>query len=305
MASTVRKGWEVIVGAGLEGTPGTPVALTEYYEIQSENMIIEPDIQDFTGLTGARGQSKTSRREGNVALGGDINVHARQNIIGNWLYWAMGGGNGGAPSLDNGVLPTITLCVDRVVRKVTFSGCKIDTLELSSEANGPLLIHPSMLAMNYVEGAGGSTTPSYDNQVTHPILMHHGLILTVDGSAIELNKLNLTLNNNLDGDHFVNSQFRTVIPETRREIALTLGCDWDLQTMTTRAVWTKFLNGATAELIAKYSDGSNDVTFTLPYVRITAVPAVADGVDPIYPDVTAVADDSGPAVSDALTISGL
>ena len=236
MASTPVKGWEVIVGAGLEGTPGTPVALTEYYEIQSENMLYEPDIQDFTGLTGARGQSKTSRREGNVALGGDINVHARQNIIGNWLYWAMGGGNGGAPSLDNEVLPSITLVVDRIVRKATFSGCKIDTLELASETNGPLLIHPSMLAMNYTDAVGGSVTPSYDDQVTYPILMHHGLTLTVDGDAIELNKLNLTISNNLDGDHFVNSQFRTVIPEARREIALTLGCDWDIQTMTTEAV---------------------------------------------------------------------
>lgn len=305
MSSTPIKGWEVIVGAGLEGTPGIPVTITEFYEIQSENMLYEPDIQDFTGLTGARGTSKTSRRAGNIALGGDINVHARQNIIGNWLYWAMGGGNGGSPSLDNGVLPTITLVVDRVVRKATFAGCKIDTLELASEVNGPLLIHPSMLAMNYTDAIGGSTTPSYDDQVTYPILMHHGLTLTVDGSSIELNKMNLTLNNNLDGDHFVNSQFRTVIPETRREIALTLGCDWDTQTMVTRAVWTKFLSGSTAALVATYTDGSNSVAFTMPYVRITAVPGVADGVDAMYPDVTAMADDSGPAVSDALTVAGL
>ncbi len=305
MASEPVRGWEVICGAGLESTPGTPVALTEYYEIQSENMLREPDIQDFTGLTGARGQSKTSRREGNIALGGDINIPARQNIIGNWLYWAMGGGNGGAPSLDNETLPTFTLCLDRVVRKGTFAGTKIDTLELASETNGHLLIHPTMLAMNYTDAVGGSTTPSYDDQVTYPILMHHGLTLTVDGSAIELNKLNLTLNNNLDGDHFVNSQYRTVIPEGRREIALTLGCDWDIQTMTTRAVWTKFLSGSTAALIATYSDGSNTVVFTLPYVRIGAVPVSAGGVEPLYPDVTAFADDSGPAVSDAMTIGGL
>ncbi|GAF90875.1 unnamed protein product, partial [marine sediment metagenome] len=181
----------------------------------------------------------------------------------------------------------------------------IDTLALSSETNGPLTVTPSILAMNYVDASGGITTPNYDDQVTDPILMHHGLTLTVGGSAIELHSLGINIVNNLDGDHFVNSQTRTVIPEGRREIDLTMGLDWDVATMTTRAIWTNFLAGDTAALIATYSDGSSSVTLSFPYVTYSGIPAGADGPDAVAVDVTASADDSGPALSDAMTVSGL
>lgn len=305
MANNPTRGWQVILGVGLESTPGTPVTPTEWYEIQSEGIRPEPDIQDFTGLSGVRGTSRTSRVCGNVPVGGDLNVHARQNIIGNWLYWAMGGGNGAAPTLANTALPSLTVAVDRIVKKFIANGCKVGTLELSSETNGPLTIHPTLVGMGYSDGAGGVTTPSYDDQVTYPILMHHGLTLTVGGNAIELHRFNATIENNLNMDHFVNSQYRTVVPEGRREINLTLGLDWDTLTMVTRAIWTNFLAGTTAQLVARYSDGVHYVSFTFPYVRYTGAPLGTEGVGDIVFDVTAAVDDSGPGVTDSMTVAGL
>lgn len=302
MASDQGKGYETIFGVGLESTPGTPVAATEWYELLTENIRPEPEYLDLTGLTGARGSSTTSRRQGNIPVGGDVTMHTRQNLLGNWLYWAMGGGSGVSPSLDNNTLPSLTLECDKKIRKITTNGNKVGSLEMTSDTNGPLVLHPTFVGMGYTGAAGGITTPSYDDQDNYPILMHHGLTLTVGGSAIELHNLGLTILNNPEEGHFVNSQTRTAIPEGRREINLSLGLDWDIQTMTTRAVWTDFLAGNTASLIATYSDGSHSAAFTMGYVSYTGAPIGVDGPGAMTVDVSAVADDSGPASSDALVV---
>jgi hypothetical protein len=123
----------------------------------------------------------------------------------------------------------------------------------------------------------------------------------LDGGAIELHSIGHTINNNLADDHFVNSQYRTTIPEQRRTIELALNVDWDELTMVTRGLWTKFLSGATAALVAVYTDGAHTLTLTYPYVTVTGVPVGTDGPDYMRVDVTAVADDSGPGVADAMT----
>ena len=303
MAVTVSRGYQTITAFGLESTAGTPVSVTEYIETQAANPGIAIDRQDFTGMHGTRSVTKDAQADGNKPYDPTFSFHARDNIVGNFLYWAMGGGNNTAPTIGED-LPSFTTIIDSNTRKHQIAGCKVNTLTMSSATNEPLLFAAACFGMNYVDAVGNVTTPTYDDQASNPIYMHSGMTLTVDSSSvIDVHSLSCEFSNGLNGDHFANSATRTVVPEGKREIGLTLNLDWDSVPMTDRGVWTKFLSGATASISAQYSDGSNTLTFAWPYVVYTGVPVDISDAGDITSDVPARACASAPGTRDEMTVT--
>ena len=298
-------GWQYQCGIGLESVAGVAVTPTEFVELRSETMGYAIDRQDLVGLSGKRGHHKQAVVDGTIDGGGDLVFLARTSLLGNFLYWAMGGGNNTAPSLANGIKP-LTIEMDRKVYVFTYAGCKINQMQMQSSANNPVEVTASILPMSIAVGAAGSeTTPDYGTTQNSPILMHHTLTLTYGGQTITCHSCNLTINNALEDDHWENSQSRTALPEGDRIITVNFGINWNVANMTTKAVWTNFVasNGTNAALTYALTDGSTTWTFTMSNLELLTIPPASGGRGRVAPEVTAEAKSSAITADDALTIA--
>lgn len=296
------QGRKVVVGCGLEGDAGVAVVPTLFPGITGEGFIRNPNRQDITGLNGTRSHHYQATAEGNIDARGSFVFPARKQWFSYVLYWAMGGGSSNAPTLAE-TAKTITCEVDKVVRVLTYAGCKIGTLELTSESNNPLIVNVNdVIAMSVTDAvAGTATTPV--RTITDNLIMHHGLTMTVDGGSVYCNSLNLTLSNALEDDHFQNSVSRTAVPEGDRLVTGELTVDWSIANAVTRGMWTKFVSGATASITAAYSDGTNTLTFTMAQCHYHEGdrPVGADGRGTIFDTAPFQAKASAAGVADELT----
>jgi len=298
------QGRKFCIGFGLEADAGVAVTPTLFPELQSEGFTYNPNRQDLTGLNGTRSHHYQATAEGNIDGRGALTFHARKQWLQYILYWVMGGGNANAPTLAETV-KALTVELDASVRVLTYAGCKIGTTELTSESNMPMLVSlDNILAMSVTDAAAGTQT-SPTRTITDSYIMHHGLTLTVDGGSMYCNSFMLRIGNELEEDHFQNSQSRTAIPEGDRLVVGQLVPDWSVANAVTRGTWTKFLSGATASITAAYSDGSNTLTFTMPYVHYhegTRPPSV-DGRGTIFDDVNFQAKASAAGSADEITVA--
>lgn len=300
--TTTTQGRKVVVGCGLEGDAGVAVTPTLFPGITAEGFNYEPNRQDVTGLNGTRSHHYQATAEGNIDGRGSFSFNARKQWLSYVLYWAMGGGNANAPTLAE-TAKAITCEVDKSVRVLTYAGCKIGTLELTSESNNPLIVNVNdILAMSVTDAAAGTAT-SPDRSITDNFMMHHGLTLTVDSGTMYCNSLMLTLSNALEDDHFQNSTSRTAVPEGDRLITGEIAIDWSIANAVTRGTWTKFLSGATASIVAAYSDGTNTLTFTMArcHYHEGDRPAKGDSRGTIFDTVPFQAKASVAGVQDELT----
>ena len=259
---TVAQGRKFFVGFGVEGDAGVAAAPTVWPELTSESFSYDPSRQDFIGLSGSRSHHYQAVEDGNIVTAGGVVFPCRKEWLDDVLYWAMGGGNAAAPTLAE-TLPTVTSQVykDLATEALDYLGCKITTLELTSESNGPLIATPTFVPMGVTTGV---TPDAVTRTITDPFLMHHHLTLTVDGGTIYCSSIALTIDNAVEDGHFMNSQSRVAVPAGDRMITGTITCDWNAANATTRGIWTKFLSGATASIAPVYADGSNTLTMTMP-----------------------------------------
>jgi len=296
------QGRNVVVGIGLEGDAGVAVVPVLFPGITTEGFRWNPNRQDITGLNGSRSHHYQATAEGNIDGTGTFAFNSRKQWLQNVLYWAMGGGNANAPTLAD-TIKSLTMEVDKVVRVITYAGCKIGTLVLSSESNNPLMINCNdILAMSIADDVAGTAT-SPIRTITDGLMMHHGLTVTVDGGTITCNSHVLNLENMLEDDHFQNSQSRTAIPEGDRIIHGTIIPDWSVANAVTRQTWTKFVSGATASIAAAYTDGTNILTLTMPrchYHEGDRAPGT-DTRGTFYDDVRYQAKASAAGVADEMT----
>jgi hypothetical protein len=294
------KGRNFYVGLGLEGDAGVHANPTLWPEIQSETLGYDPSRQDFVGLSGTRSHHYQSVADGNIVTGGGFVFNARKQWFDDILFWAMGGGNAGSPSLAETVKPlTIQKHMDYAGQAVEYLGCKITTLELASESNGPLVVTVTVVPMGVTTGV---TADAATRTISDPLMMHHHLTLTIDGGSVYCNSLGLTLDNAVEDDHFQNSQSRTAVPEGDRLVSGNIAIDWNAANAVTRGIWTKFLSGATASLAMAYNDGTNTLTFTMAQVKYTAGgPPQADGRGTIPWEVPFSALSSAAGTQDEIT----
>jgi len=292
------------VGMSVEANAGVAVIPTQFPELISEGFMRNPNRQDITGLNGSRSHHSQATAEGNIDARGAFSMNARKQWLRHILYWTLGGGNENAPTLAETV-KTFTAEVDTSVRVLTYAGCKIGTLELTSESNNPLIVNVSdVIAMSVADAVAGTAT-SPTRTITNALMMHHALTLTVDGSAMYCNSYAMTINNALEDDHFQNSVSRVAIPEGDRIITGSVVADWSVLNAVTRGTWTKFVSGATASLSAAYSDGTNTLTFTMPRVHYHEGdrPPSADSRGTIFDTIPFQAKSSNAGLQDELTVA--
>lgn len=189
------------IGAKVEATFGTAIAVDRFYEFMSESFDYDKTTVQGAGLRVGGRVARSGRRVVAKTMGkGDIELEATTKGLGTLLQTALGSGTStlvsgttyqqlftlGATSAN---LPSMTIQkgvanAAGTVDAYTFDGCTCTNLEISADNASIVKIKTSWIAQTVTQGGSGAfayQTPSY---VTTPSLFHFAQgVVTLGGSV--------------------------------------------------------------------------------------------------------------------------
>jgi hypothetical protein len=214
-------GYAVQLGMNNNAT-STAVAATEKYELISESLASQRNILNTAGMRGSRSQVLERIRQGTIAPGGTLTLEPTPNELRNLMPRILGGTEGGNSTLYTyavaATVPYFQTIIDRGAKVYTYVGCKVDRAVFRAGQGGMLQLELSIEALNEALGNSG-TFASLSIDSNAPFTLFDGT-LTLNGTAVQMMDVELTIDNALKKDRFVNSQTRTDLPEEDRVVTI-------------------------------------------------------------------------------------
>lgn len=213
MAPSMQHATRVGVGA----TSGS--AATLELEFLSCGIGLQESHVQSDGIRGTRSRIRESVVKGVQAVGGDLVIEPRPGDLDFFLPQMMGAGSNPTFTLAE-TLTDFGVDVYKVGQTCRYAGCKVNRASFSSSPNSPL-----RLAMD-IQGkteTPGITFPSIaaSKSLLQPYI-HHQNVLTLGGTAYPNATVEVTIDNALVLDRFLNSQSRTDLPESDRIVTLSV-----------------------------------------------------------------------------------
>lgn len=276
------------IGFGIESTYGTAVARTKFFEFDSESL-------DFkTGLTpkpSVRGVDTDLNRACKIKkdVGGTVDFAVTYSNMEVLFKHALGSNStaGAGPYTHSitlaAALPTgLSIEVNRDAANVgagsswLYEGCQIDSMTLSHEPEGFL-----MASFEFVGEDSSNTTISTPTFATFDGISWDELVVTLNGTTINVMSYELKLSNNLAKDRFkLGSRVRKGLGRSGpREVTGTLKMEYDA-----KAISDYFrVNSETAigALVFTYTSGSKTLTISVPAAMFTGKDPAVDNAGPI------------------------
>ncbi len=290
-------GYRGSLGIGLETTKGSEASLTLYPEIESETLQKGQEYLDVPGLHGQRSRVKTERIQTvKNPRGGIIIPKLKPTEASFFLQWILGDYGSGSGWLTAD-LPTATVIVDKVLRRMKFLGCMVNTAEFSSSATAqPLRLALELIAMSSSD-TSDALTPSYTDETP---FLHRHVTLTVGTDAVLVQELNIKVEHQLDDQAYRNSVTRvSIYPQGDRIVNGRFSCDWNAAN---DHIWTKFTNHTAAQLEAVYSNGVHTLIFRMPNAYYPAETPQLAGRQTLMLPVPFEAQASAPGTNDELEV---
>jgi hypothetical protein len=291
--SSVGYGEETVWASGT-------TSISEFLPFISESFKLERNVVATDAIRGSAARSVW--REGAERISGGLDVEIQPtDEIGTLLVHTLGRNTSAGPSgTDNyyvhdiypsGSLPAgLKFEINRDGKYFRYKGCKVNELSLECAVGDPLTASFSFLGYNEEYSAVGTTATGIST--LNPLTFDEG-VLTIDGTATEVQGFSLAINNNLKDDKGqLGSRFRAGIPRSGfRDVTGTLNMEFDDFTN-----YRKYVNGTEASLALKFTSDDTILTtdnyalwIECPRIVFTGETPVVDGPDVVYHDMPFVA----------------
>jgi hypothetical protein len=205
-----------------ETTYGTPPgAVSEAFVFVSESIAKKGMVVERNGLRGTRSHVADDTRIGPYTAGGQLVLEPTPADLAIWLPRILGGTPSGSGTVTYPLaetLPSFTLSIDRIAKVFTYGGCKVNRALLHGAQGGLLRLTLDIVAQNE-SVAGAGTFPSLTPSVAQPYIFSD-LSLSLAATAREVKQFDLTIDNALVTDRFMNSLTIVAAPEGDRTISL-------------------------------------------------------------------------------------
>lgn len=157
--------------------------------------------------------------EGPESVGGRIVMSPSPEEAALLMPWIgfSNGGSGTSYALTS--LASRYLTIDRVAKVHTYSGCKVNSVAISAQKGAPWEWSIDVIGQQETEGSAG-TFPSLSITETPPLALHHAVV-TLLSSARSVSGLTITIDNQLQADHF-NADYATLIEAQDRIVSVSL-----------------------------------------------------------------------------------
>lgn len=236
------------------GTQSGGVATREFFINSNGITNARTQIQN-QGTYGSRDFRAESTVEGTYTAGGTVELNPRADDLAFLMEYILGGAASGNDFAVAEAIPEMTVEMYRTIETVKVTKAKINSATFASRMGQELSLSLDIQGCQWTPGitfASISGTLS-----TQAPFVHHQAVLTIGGTAYQVDDVNLTIGNNLILDRFYNSQYRVDLPEGNRTVELSCTFPW---TSTESALYALATAGAAATLV--YTSGNVSLTFT-------------------------------------------
>lgn len=300
--ATSGSGLSAQLGVAPEVTYGTIVAPTRFFELADggESLKLDADRIESTGLRAGRRTQHSGRVVINVkGAGGDLNFDVLTKDFGFWLKYCLGKvvtsqpAAGPAPTVydHTGTIDDLTTAgsftlqvgrpsTDGTVRPFTYAGCMVTSWEFSVGVDGLLTLKMTVDAQREDTATALAVASYTAGAELHSFV---GGLVTLAGSAYDVNELTLTGTNGLKTDRrFIRQSVlkKQPLENAMREFGGNLSAEFGDFTP-----YNRFVNGTYATLQLKFEGSIIETTYKhtlqidLPVVRFDGETPNLDGKD--------------------------
>ncbi len=241
--TTASMGHQARLGTKNESVYGAAVTVDQAFVFVSESIVKRGMIVERAGLRGTRSHQANDARTGPYTVSGQLVLEPTPQDLAIWLPRILGAAADGNNYNLAETLPSFTLVVDRVAKVFTYAGCKVNRATLSGMQGGLLRLVLDLVAQSEAVAAAG-TFPSLTSSIAPPYIFSD-LELTLASAAREVREFELTIDNGLITDRFMNSITIVNAPEGDRTVTLRTVHAWAPETV---ALYAQALAGSAGVL---------------------------------------------------------
>jgi len=199
-------------------------AVTQPFVFVSESVRKRGSIVAREGIRGSRSHTSEDTRVGPYTVSGTLTLEPTPEDLAIWLPRILGAAASGTTYALAETLPEFVLSVDRGAKVFTYSGCKVGKATFGG-AEGSLLRLTMDIVGKTESVANSGTFPSLTLASTQPYIFSD-LTLTLQSAAREVKQFELSIDNRLVTDRFMNSTTLTDVAEGDRIITLATTHAW-------------------------------------------------------------------------------
>jgi hypothetical protein len=198
-----------------------------WIEIISESIAKQGVILDTNGIRGTRSRDGSRVRTGPSKVGGQLSCYVDKNVLDVFLTYILGGTPTSQVYPLADALPSFYLMIDRVAKVFVYGPCYVGKATFSAAAGSSdqnqLKLTMQIEAESELEEAAGSFPAGLTVDTNRPYIFADSASgITVGSTPCSSFGFDLTIDNHLLADRFVNELTRSQIPAVDRTVTCKL-----------------------------------------------------------------------------------
>jgi hypothetical protein len=267
------------------------------FEFISESLQKKGTILETAGIRGTRQHPTERTRSGPYTVSGQLTFHPSPVMMDFFLPMIMGAPEATDVFAFAETLVTNYLAINRIGKMFTYAGVTVNKATFRGRA-GQLLELALDVEAQTETVAAASGWPSLTMPTDYPYVMSDG-VLTLVGSTRSFSEFEITIDNVLTTDRFMNSTTRSEIPATDQIVTFKCGTPY---TSAEVDLYNQTLLGSAASLVFTNADSTGKVlTFTFGKIQFPDMSPVVAGKSEIPLMLDGVARKTGSTAALSIT----
>lgn len=201
---------------------------SKWIEFNSESISKKGVIVDSAGIRGTRSHSAERVRSGPYKINGTVQLDCSIAALDTLLAYILGAGPASHVYSLAEALPSFYLMIDRGAKVFLYSGCSVSKATFSASARDPRLRLALEIEAETESLANGGSFPggmTRDTGSTY-LFSDSNSGLSINGTTYSAFDWELSIDNGLLADRFVNELSRSQIPATDRIVRVRMTTPW-------------------------------------------------------------------------------
>ncbi len=239
---------------------------SKWIEFNGESVAAQRTILDSTGIRGTRSRSQERTRSGPYRVSGAINMDCSTAMLDVWLSYILGSGPVSSVYSLAETLPSFYLLVDRGAKVFTYGPCYVSKATFSASPRRPRLTCTVEIEAETESVGDAGTFVSGQPDAKRPFI-YSDLALSLLGNSYSAFGFDLTIDNHLLPDRFVNELTRSHIPAVDRSVTCKLTTPWTGTEAPNLYNLAAGAFGAASAVFTNAEESSSVLTFAMPYLQ--------------------------------------
>lgn len=235
---------------------GASSPVTTWLDFQNETLKSRQEIFNGNGVRGTRSHTVERTRPSIERVGGTISLQPNAAELAAIMEWIMGGSPSGTTYPLADTQPARDLCVDRVTKVFTYTGCKVDKATFKAAQGQALSVDLDVVGLTETVGNAG-TFPALSLDVATSVFMFSDCVITAGGTTLTPKDVTIEINHHIDRERFFNGLTMASVEALDRSIMFTCNLPYGDQSTLYNA------GSAGVQVVATFTNGTVSLAMTM------------------------------------------